>query len=394
MVTVGPPPSRRLGWRRPAAGARGETPRAQPARTPAVQRVLTLFALLFLPLPLHAATLRVFGSAGAESQLTPANERSPLNPHNIAGIPGQTNVADFSVFAEATPESRAWKVHVKLRGDASDRSDERLSLGEAFVQVRATSWLDLGAGRVIEKWGTGYGWSPTAFVGPSKNPTDPNDRRSQYEGIDMLRADAFVKETSLSIYALRHGAFAARAYRLIAGTDVSLAYRRDRDATRAGLSLSRVFGDALELHAEIARSRATTQAVAGMQYTIGSTNLVAEVFHGTDGLTSSEWDRFRELAATGDLLRANHDYTLLRMGRTYSFLRVARDFTRWKSDAELIAITNLRDGSTLVRGTISRRILPSLSAYVIATEFLGGNGSELAYLQVARVMAIGARVHF
>ena len=356
---------------------------------------LLLFALLaLLALPLHATTLHVFGSAGAESQLTPANERSPLNPHNIAGIPGQTNVADFNVFAEAAAESRAWKLRLKLRGDASDRADERLSLGEAVLQVRATSWLDFGVGRVIEKWGTGYGWSPTAFVGPSKNPSDPNDRRSQYEGTDLLRADVFARGTSLSFYALRHGTLAARAYRLIAGTDVSLAYRRDRDATRTGLSLSRVFGESLELHAEVARSQSTNQAVAGMQYTIGGTNLVAEIFHGTDGLTSSEWDRFRELAATGDLRRANHDFTLLRMARSYSFVRVARDFTRWKSSAELIAITNLRDGSTLVRATLSRSLLPSLSAYVIATEFLGESGSELAYLQVARVMAIGARVHF
>ena len=36
---------------------------------------------------LLAATLRVFGSAGVESQLTPANTASPLNPDNVAAIP-------------------------------------------------------------------------------------------------------------------------------------------------------------------------------------------------------------------------------------------------------------------------------------------------------------------
>lgn len=350
--------------------------------------------LFLLALPVHASILRVFGSAGAESQLTPANTRSPLNPNNIAGIPGQTNVADFNLFAEGTPESRTWKVRVKLRGDASDRADERLSLGEAFVQMRATSWLDLGAGRIIDKWGTGYGWSPTAFVGPSKNPTDPNDRRSQYEGTDMIYAGAFVKNTSLSFYALRHGAIAARAYRLIEGTDVSLALRRDRAGTRAGVSLSRVFGDALEVHAEVARSQTTIQAVAGAQYTIGDTNLVVEVYHGTDGLTRGQWDRFRQLVESGDLRGANRDYAPLRMARTYSFLRLFRGIGRWRSDAELIVITNLRDGSTIVRATVSRRIRPNLTAYFMATELLGGQGSELAYIQVARVMALGVRVNF
>jgi len=389
VVNRGPLASSPAGAR--ASRSRRRRDAAGPAAgTTAVRTLL----LLFFALPLHASTLRVFGSAGAESQLTPPNESSPLNPRNIARIPGQTNVADFTLFAEATPESRTWKVRVKLRGDASDRADEHLSLGEAFVQMRATSWLNLGAGRVIEKWGTGYGWSPAAFIGPSKNPTDPNDRRLQDEGTDMLHAEAFVKDTSVSFYSLRHGAVAARAYRLIAGTDVSLALRRDRHATHAGVSLSRVFGDALEVHAEVARSQATTQAVAGAQYTFGGTNLVAEIYHGTDGLTSGQWDRFRQLVKTGDLRSANRDYAPLRMARTYSFLRLFRDVPRWKSGGELIVITNLRDGSTIVRATVSRRIRPSLAAYVMATELLGGEGSELAYIQVARVMALGLRVHF
>jgi hypothetical protein len=349
--------------------------------------------LALLALPVRAATFRVFGSAGAEAQRTPANERSPLNPDNIADIPMQTNVADFSVFTEAVAADRSWKMRVKVRGDASDRSDEHLTLGEAFVQFRATPWLDLAAGRVIEKWGTGYAWTPTAFAGPTKNPTDPNDRRSQYAGLEMLRADLFVKDTSVSLYALQHGAFAARAYRLIGGTDVSLAYRHDDDRSRTGISLSRVFGEALEMHAEVARSGDVTQAVAGAQYTIGATNLVAELYHGTDGWTRGTWDAFRD-AVPRDLRDANRSYALLHMARTYSMLRVFHDVTRWKADAEVLAITNLRDGSTLVRGTVDYRIRPSLTAYVIATEFVGDEGSEMAFLQVARVTTLGVRVHF
>jgi len=360
---------------------------------------------MVIPVLILGATLRVFGSAGAESQITPANESSPLNPGNVARIPRQTNVADFSVFAEVVPESRTWKLRMKVRGDASDRADERLVLGEALVQVRATKWLDLAAGRVIEKWGTGYGWTPTAFVGPSRNPTDPNDRRSQYAGTDMLRADVFVKETSVSVYALRHGAFAARAYRMAGNTDVSLAWRRDGHATREGLSLSRVFGDSLEVHAEVAHSSGsegtTMQAVAGAQYTLREVNIVAEIEHGTDGLTVREWDAFRQSAIdamrSGDgvaLAAANRAYAPLRMGRTYSFVRLFRDLPRWKADAELIAITNLRDGSTILRATVARRIRPSLSATIIATEFLGGDESELALIQVARVATVGVRWHF
>jgi hypothetical protein len=339
------------------------------------------------------STFRVFGSAGAESQATPANDESPLNPRNIAGIASRTNVADFSMFAEAADVNHRWKMRVKVRGDASNRADEHVVAGEAFLKLRARSWLDVSAGRIIEKWGTGYGWTPTAFVGPSRNPTDPEDRRSLYEGVTMARADVYAKDATISLYALGRGDVAARAYRLVHGTDVSLSYRRDGDRVRAGLSLSRVIGEALEVHAEVARNGSTTQAVAGAQYTIGSTNLIAELFHGTDGLTRSEWDAFRK-DVSSDLRSANLTFAPLHMARTYSFLRAYHDSAKWKSDAELIAITNLRDGSTIVRTAVSRRLRPSLSAYAILTEFVGGADSEMRFIQVARMATVGLRVHF
>jgi hypothetical protein len=334
------------------------------------------------PVLLLAATLRFFGSAGAESQLTPANEASPLNPDNVARVPYQTNAADVSAFGEASAER--WKVRVKLRADATDRGADRLRAGEALVQWHAAEWLDLTAGRVIEKWGTGYGWTPTAFVGPAKDPTDPNDRRSAYRGVDMIRADAYVKGTNVSLYALEGGSVAARVYRLIGGTDVSLVWRDEA----VGINLSRVFGDALELHGELAREGDVTRAVAGGQYTFPrEVNVVLEVYYGSDGLTASEWDAFRG-SVEDDLRAANRAYAPLRMGRAYAFVRVHRSF------AELIAITNLRDGSTLLRAALTHKLHPSLSVYLIHTEFVGSAGSELAYLQVERVTTAGLRVYF
>ena len=65
-----------------------------------------------------------------------------------------------------------------------------------------------------------------------------------------------------------------------------------------------------------------------------------------------------------------------------------------KSDVELIAITNLRDGSSIVRATFTRKLTPSISAYIIDTEFVGARGIELSYMQVRRVTTVGARVYF
>jgi hypothetical protein len=337
---------------------------------------------MLLSAPMSAATLRVFGSAGAESQLTPPNAASPLNPGNVLRLARQTNVGDATTFLELVPASKRWKARIKVRGEASDRATERVEIGEGFVQVQVSERVDLTIGRVIEKWGTGYGWTPTAFVGPARNPTDPNDRRAANRGVDMLRADVFVRDTSLSVYVLRDRSVAARAYRLVRGTDVTLVARSDG---RTGVSLSRVFGDALELHGEVARTHGSMTAVAGAQYTIAGASLVFELYHGGDGLSREAWDAFR-------LAPSNRTYAPLHMARDYAFARAQRPFGR--ADAEVIAIRSLRDGSTLVRATLSYKVHPRVSLYAIDTEFLGDTGSELSYVQVARVTTLGARVSF
>jgi hypothetical protein len=178
---------------------------------------------------------------------------------------------------------------------------------------------------------------------------------------------------------------------LIRGTDVSLMYRRENDTHDAGISISRVFGDALEVHAEIART-SHTRAVIGAQYTFaGNVNVVLEVYHGTDGLTSRQWQSFRD-SVSDDLRGANAAYAPLRMARTYAFTRISRPFG--KADLELITITSTRDRSTLVRAGATYRIHPNISLYAIETELIGDARSELAYLQVERITTAGLRIYF
>lgn len=342
--------------------------------------------------PAHV-TFKFFGSAGAEWQLTPANSASALNPGNIARLPYRTSSGDAVAFMDAAPESRTWKLHLKLRGDASEGGSQKVDIGEAFVQLNPRPWLDITLGRVIEKWGTGYAWNPTAFVSPKKNPADPSDRRSANRGVDMIRTDLFIRGTNVSLYALEHGAVAARVYRLVGGTDVSLHFRRDGTGTEQGISAARVFGDALELHGEIARRH----ALAGGQYTFkNNVNLVVELYHGGDGLDANAFRDFRIAAGSAHDERtfraANAAYSPLRMARNYAFIRVA--WPHDKYDAELITITNLRDGSLLARATLTRRLRANVSIYLIDTEFAGAQASELSYMQVRRVTTAGARYYF
>lgn len=279
-------------------------------------------------------TFRIFGSAGAETQLTP-----PFDPENVA---------DITTFAEAVGASRRWKVRLKMRADSSDRTADRLRAGEALVQVSVRPWLDVTAGRVIEKWGTAYAWNPTAFVSPPKDPTDPGDRRSAYRGMNMVKADVFVRDTNVSLYALEHGAFAGRAYRLIRDTDVSVNFHRDASGTSVGTSLSRVFGDALEVHGEVARVKGEFRAVAGAQYT------------------------FR-----------NNVNAVIEMYEDHVFVRAA---WQW---LELITITDVSGASTIVRATASYELRPNLSVYAIETEFFGRTG-----IPIERATNVGMRYSF
>jgi hypothetical protein len=341
----------------------------------------------------HAEVFKVFGSAGAESQLTPANAASPLNPGNVAGLPYQTSSGDAVAFFDVAPESRIWKLHLKLRGDAAEGGNQTADVGEAFLQLNPKPWFDITLGRVIEKWGTGYAWNPTAFISPTKNPADPTDRLSANRGLDMVRADVFVRGTSVSLYALDHGAVAARVYRLVGGTDVSLTFRRDAAGTQQGVSAAQVFGDALELHGELARRH----ALAGGQYTFKSNvNVVFELYHSGDGLDARAWSAFRlaaDAAHDETMIRAaNAAYAPLQMARNYAFVRA--DWPHDKLDAELIAIANLRDGSLLARMTLTHKLRTNVSIYLIDTEFAGARGSELAYMQVRRVTTAGARFYF
>ena len=79
------------------------------------------------------------------------------------------------------------------------------------------------------------------------------------------------------------------------------------------------------------------------------------------------------------------------MARNYAFARIDRSGF---AEVELIAIVNLRDGSALARLTLSRKLRPNLSAYLIDTEFSGRRESEMSYIQVRRATTAGVRLYF
>ncbi len=352
-----------------------------------------LFAMLACAA--SAAEFRFNGSLSSEVRSTPLDNGSPLNPGNVADLEEESAAGDINLFAGATSDSRRWQFHFKGRGEASTTDDDGFELGEAWLRVNVTPWLDVTAGRVIEKWGTGYAWNPVAFISPEKNPADPSDRRSAYKGREMIRADVFVRDSTLSLYALEEGVFAARGYRLVGGTDVALHLRVQDGHTDPGISLARVFGDALELHAEVARDR----AVVGGHYTFArGTNVMLELYRNGEGPRDADWNAFRQgVASASDgpsLGRVAATYAPLAMGREYAFVRLSHPFTRSSIDVEALAIANLHDGSIMARFMVSRTFAQRFSIYLLDTEFTGRQGSELSYMPIERSTVIGARIWF
>jgi hypothetical protein len=382
--------------------------------------------------------LLLFGSAGSEARTVSPALASPLNPGNFLQVDRASNASDITFFADLTPESKSWKLRTKLRGTGDWDADfhSRIDVGELYGSVSLTPWLDLQAGRKIEKWGTGYAWNPTGVVNPRKSPADPNDRRSAYRGVDMAGIDLYVRDWNVTLLAVPEidwndrserivtgAGWAARAYRLVRGADLSFSASGGEYLPNSqGISFSRVFGDALELHFEAAYfndslrylpqqggfapvRRKHVDLLLGANYTFRhNLNLIVEYFHTGRGLTSSEWGVFRDNVRMGQvemrqgnpipLLYCNRHYALLEMGNNYTFGRLFWPVRFNKVEVELVALTSLRDGSSLIRPGVYWKIHPNWTLYGLQSEFAGGPATEFGHLQVRRVTDFGIRFHF
>lgn len=381
---------------------------------------------------------KFYGSAGTEGHVTPQNDSSPLNPGGVLRIPQYSDTTDLELFGDIMPESKKWKLHFKVRGvtEGGGPNTSQAQIDELYWNLSVTSWMDFVIGRKIENWGTGYGWNPTGVVNPPKNPTDPTDHLDTYRGVDQAAIDLFIRGWNISMLAtpvipwdgntdhrpIAIG-WAARAYRLIHGVDFSVSASGGSGLPDSqGVSVSRVFGKALELHAEAALFHTTNDYLAesdefqttrrlhnvslvGGQYTFRhNVNLTVEYYHNGGSLSRQEWQDYRSYAdrAEADLALgnpttlavANSLYTALAMGRDYVFNRVAWPIVLRKLDLETIAITSLRDGSSVLRPAVYWHLSPNWTAYVLQTEFCGNNRTELGFVPIRRETDVGVRFQF
>ncbi|MFL5322463.1 MAG: hypothetical protein ACJ790_22580 [Myxococcaceae bacterium] len=173
-------------------------------------------------------------------------------------------------------------------------NDPLVSLSELYVSHDLKDEWNFLVGKKRIVWGPGFSFNPTDLINPPKDPTDPTFQRAgawmgrvewtlpKYT-FTLLGSPAVTEQTNGLPYAFlyypkwdrkddqAHYQLAARAYALIADSDVNLMLFYGnryadadpvRDRLRAGASFSRVFFTDYEVHAEALFQRGTSRTYA------------------------------------------------------------------------------------------------------------------------------------
>ncbi|HIE02364.1 MAG TPA: hypothetical protein EYP59_19120 [Thiotrichaceae bacterium] len=259
--------------------------------------------------------------------------------------------------------------------------------------------LEVSLGRRIIRQGTGYIARPTSLLEGQVRRQDPDDHWGALLGSDMLFLQWFKEDSTLSFAVTdsdknlnpRERPDVVFRYETLWG-DADFAVVAGLPDPAFGFAWANVFGEGLELHADILAQRGTTRAyhqvtqedseatlytdypyvspwedsgrfflysVLGGQYTIGQTNLIFEWLHDTRGLSRSEFQKgsalsqyhrqlFDTQASLNAVAQANLLWdldTLTTQGsmRDYLFLRAGKNTGTLQPSVNLLC--NAQDGS-------------------------------------------------
>jgi len=246
-------------------------------------------------------------------------------------------------------------------------SDARMYEAYANWQPEETGLVQIGK-RAL-RWGTGYAWSPVAFLERTKDPNDPELAREgfmmaigsvvrSFDGpLQTLTLTAVAVPTSSDINAdfgaPGHTNPALKFYGLLFDTDVDLIYAAPGSrGPRLGFDFSRNLGSNLEIHGEWARSSDATHLVLtpdnglaiqtrtydsyllGLRYlTERDTTIILERYRNGNGYSAQELSQFYELvdASAGNAAlvqpaarAASQGYMQPNVGQNYLYLKVSQ----------------------------------------------------------------------
>jgi hypothetical protein len=265
----------------------------------------------------------------------------------------------------------------------------QLRVKETYAGLSAGDF-DFMLGRRIVLWGTGYAFTPAGVLDPPRDPTNPTDRLNLYEGRDMVKADFVHGPHALSLAwstaALApagsnlHDTTAFRYNVLVHGFDTSLIAGDDRGGDSfGGLTFTRVFGQAWELHGEAAW-REQGAILMGAKYTtawgisfIGEFYTPPNIPYYWDGLVSP--------------LAGRQHYAFLYAGK--SRLRELPGWKQWDLSASMVE--NLNDNSYIVIIDANRRFGSHFSSYLHLQVPHGGKSTDYGVTPYSAATSVGVR---
>jgi hypothetical protein len=287
-----------------------------------------------------------------------------------------------------------WRFSGSLAGlaETQDETYEQLRVRETYVAFTAGD-LDLTVGKRILRWGVGYAFTATGVLDPPRVATDPTDRLNLNEGREMGEADWVAgKQEFTAVWASaglvdkQPGAHDTAAFRygvMAGGFDTSVVVAHDCGGTTlAGVNFTRVLGDAVEIHGELAW-RQQAAVLLGTKYTLRSGwQAIAEFY------TPPNTEYYRPAGMPAWVGRQH--YGFLRIGKTR--LRELPGWKEWDVTASLVA--NLSDGSRIGVFDVVRRIKNCFGAYLHA-QTPGGKArqSEFGAIPYSALVSIGVTFH-
>jgi hypothetical protein len=366
-----------------------------------------------LPLTVALGGWLAFGSCMAIAQDAPDLESRRDFRYSFAAIDDVTNLSGLQVpipmiqnrlLLEPAFTYRwqpRWSFASSLIGLAytDGNTHTQLKVKETYAGLSAGDY-DFTVGRRIVRWGTGYAFTAAGVLDPPRVATDPNDRLNLNEGRDMVKADwvhgphaitlawstaalegkeSNLNDPSLHGTALRD-TLAFRYNVLVHGFDAALIAGDDRGGEAfGGLTFTRVFGQAWELHGEATWREHAAILLGGKYITPSGISFIAEFY------TPPNTPFFR--SSTLSPLAGRQHYAFVRVAK--SRLRELPGWKQWDLAGSLVE--NVDDRSYTAVFDVERRFGNRFSTYVHVEAPAGRKSSEYGITPYVASTSAGIR---
>ncbi|MFZ1085655.1 MAG: hypothetical protein WAN35_11880 [Terracidiphilus sp.] len=265
----------------------------------------------------------------------------------------------------------------------------QLRVKETYAGLSAGDF-DFMLGRRIVRWGTGYAFTPAGVLDPPRDPTNPTDRLNLYQGRDMVKADFVHGPHAMSLawssaelapaVSNLHDTTAFRYNVLVHGFDTSLIAADERGGdTVGGLTFTRVFGQAWELHGEAAWREQSAILLGGKYIVANGVSFIGEFY------TQPNTAYYRDVNISPAAGRQH--YAFLNAGK--SRLRELPGWKQWDLSASMVE--NLNDKSFTVIFDANRRFGNHFSSYLHMQIPEGGATTEYGSTPYSAATSVGVR---